>query len=276
MTMTGMSMDARGWLGAYAWFVGRWSGMMVAMMLPSLLPRLWCYGRATTPTRPAGRVDVAALAGVGYVAIWGIVGGLVYPAGVAFRAMRGALPALAHATPLLVGAVVACAGALQFTAWKSRHLACWQAPVRADGAVRHAARDALWHGARLGVHCLACGAGLTAVLLVVGSMDLRVMALATAAVTVERLAPAGERVARVIGAVGLAVGVVMMARAVGGGHSARVHEPDLIGPVGHHAQKLERRLDHLVAVRGAGRDVQRVIGAHLVHRIADADARSAP
>src|SRR5260370_270395 len=44
------------------------------------------------------------------------------------------------------------------------------------------------------------------ILLVTGVMDLRAMAVVAAAITVERLAPVGERVARAIGAV--AVGVV--------------------------------------------------------------------
>ncbi len=46
-----------------------------------------------------------------------------------------------------------------------------------------------------------------AILLVIGVMDLRAMALVTAAITVERLAPAGERVARAIGAVVVGGGV---------------------------------------------------------------------
>ncbi len=37
-----------------------------------------------------------------------------------------------------------------------------------------------------------------AILLVIGVMDLRVMAVVAAAIIVERLAPAGERVARAI------------------------------------------------------------------------------
>jgi predicted metal-binding membrane protein len=40
-----------------------------------------------------------------------------------------------------------------------------------------------------------------AILLVIGVMDLRAMAFVGAAITAERLAPAGERVARAIGAV---------------------------------------------------------------------------
>jgi predicted metal-binding membrane protein len=54
---------------------------------------------------------------------------------------------------------------------------------------------------RLGLHCARFCAGLMVILLVIGVMDLRAMALVTAAITVEHLAPSGERVARVIGAV---------------------------------------------------------------------------
>ena len=52
-------------------------------------------------------------------------------------------------------------------------------------------------------------------LLVVGMMDLRVMAVVTAAITIERLAPAGERVARAIGVVVVGAGLLLIARATG-------------------------------------------------------------
>jgi predicted metal-binding membrane protein len=44
-------------------------------------------------------------------------------------------------------------------------------------------------------------------------MDLRAMALVTAAITAERLAPPGERVARAIGAGVVAAGLLLVARA---------------------------------------------------------------
>jgi hypothetical protein len=44
-------------------------------------------------------------------------------------------------------------------------------------------------------------------------MDLRVMAATTAAITLERLAPRGHRVAHILGAITLAAGVVLLARA---------------------------------------------------------------
>ena len=54
-----------------------------------------------------------------------------------------------------------------------------------------------------------------AILLVIGVMDLRAMAVVTAAITVERLAPAGEPVARVNGAFAVGAGLLLIARAVG-------------------------------------------------------------
>jgi predicted metal-binding membrane protein len=52
-------------------------------------------------------------------------------------------------------------------------------------------------------------------LLMVGLMDMRAMAVVTLANGLERLAPAGERVARVIGVVVAAVGLFLIARATG-------------------------------------------------------------
>jgi predicted metal-binding membrane protein len=68
---------------------------------------------------------------------------------------------------------------------------------------------------RLGLRCSYCCANLTAILLVIGVMDLRAMAAVTAAITFERIAPGGESVAKAIGAVVFAAGLFLMARATG-------------------------------------------------------------
>jgi predicted metal-binding membrane protein len=67
------------------------------------------------------------------------------------------------------------------------------------------------HGLRLGLHCSYCCAGLMAILLVIGVMNLGAMVAVTAAITVERFAPAGERVARAIGAVVVGAGLILIA-----------------------------------------------------------------
>jgi predicted metal-binding membrane protein len=55
------------------------------------------------------------------------------------------------------------------------------------------------------------------ILLVVGVMDLRAMTVVAVAITLERLMPAGQRVARTIGVVVIAAGLFLIARAAGVG-----------------------------------------------------------
>ncbi len=125
-------------------------------------------------------------------------------------------PALARVVPFAVGVVVVIVGALQFSAWKARDLACCREPWRHERPSPADAGAAWRHGLRLGLHCIHGCAGFTAILLVVGIMDLRVMALITAAIAGERLAPNGERVARAIGMVMIGVGLLLIARGAGG------------------------------------------------------------
>ena len=53
------------------------------------------------------------------------------------------------------------------------------------------------------------------ILLVIGVMDLRAMAVVAAAIIFERLAPVGERVARATGAVVIGAGLFLIVRAAG-------------------------------------------------------------
>lgn len=135
--------------------------------------------------------------------------------GVGTAAIEMEQPALARAIPFAAGFVVLIAGALQFTKWKAHHLArCREAP--GHGCVLPPHASMAWRlGLHFGLHCGLSCANLTAILLVFGVMDLRAMALVTAAVTAERLAPADEHVARATGFVAVGVGFLLVARAAG-------------------------------------------------------------
>jgi predicted metal-binding membrane protein len=158
---------------------------------------------------------LTALVGVGYFFVWTVFGMAAFPLGSALAAIEMQLPALARAVPLAVGLVVLFAGALQFTSWKAHHLACCREARRCGCTVPADAGTAWRYGLRLGLHCSYCCAGLTAILLVIGVMDVRAMAVMTAANAVERLAPAGERVARAIGVLVVGAGLLLIARAAG-------------------------------------------------------------
>ncbi|KVL18398.1 DUF2182 domain-containing protein [Burkholderia sp. MSMB1826] len=199
---------------AFAAFVGMWGAMTVTMMLPVLAPQLWHDWQRIGP-RTARSAWLVVVVGAGYFSVWMALGALVFPAGAALTTAGARLPALARAMPFAAGAVVAAAGALQFSGWKARRLAC----------CRHAAAHAPWpraapvtawrYGVRAATRCGACCGNLMAVALAAGMMDLRVMAAVTVAIAAERVAPAGERVARIVGCAAVAGGVAMIVRAAG-------------------------------------------------------------
>jgi predicted metal-binding membrane protein len=215
MSMAWMRMPGQTWPGAAASFLVMWALMMVAMMLPSLVPMLWRYRQALGRTGETRLGRLAALVGVGYFFVWTAFGIVAFPLGVALAEIEMQQPALARAVPIAVCAVFLIAGALQFTAWKARHLARCRETPGVDCTLPADAGNAWRYGLRLGLHCSYTCAGLTAILLVFGVMDLRAMAVVTAAITVERLAPTGGRAARAIGAVFVGAGLFLIARTAG-------------------------------------------------------------
>src|SRR5262245_16382854 len=215
MSMAWMRMPGQTWPGAAASFLAMWVVMMVAMMLPSLVPMLWRYRQAAAKIGDTYLARLIVVVGAGYFFVWTAIGIAAFVLGGALAAAEMRQPSLSRAVPIAASLIVLIAGAFQFTVWKKHHLACCrEVPVEGRALLADAA-TAWRYGLRLGVHCSCCCAGLTAILLVMGVMDLRAMALVTAAITSERLAPAGERVARAIGGVVVVTELFLVGRAAG-------------------------------------------------------------
>ena len=214
MSMAWMRMPRQTWLGAAGSFLAMWLVMMVAMMLPTLVPMLLHYRQAVGNSGEARLGRLTTLVGVAYFLVWIVFGMAVFPLGVALAATEMQQPGLARIVPIAVAVVVLIAGALQFTTWKAHHLVYCREALGGGRPLLADASTALRHGLRLGVHCFYCCANLTAILIVIGVMDLRAMAVVTAAITIERLAPAGERAVRAVGAVVVGSGLLLTARAV--------------------------------------------------------------
>jgi predicted metal-binding membrane protein len=208
-------MPGQGWVGFAASFLGTWTAMTVAMMLPPLVPMLRCYRRAVEPAAPSHLGGLTACVGAGYFLAWVALGAAILPLGLALVQAGLRMPAWARSVPVVGGIAVLLAGVLQLTAWKARRLACCRALPVCGQEQRATAIAAWWLGLRLGGHCIACCAPLMVVLLVAGVMDLRAMAAVTLAIAAERLAPAGERVARLIGVAILVMGMPLVLRAAG-------------------------------------------------------------
>src|SRR4051794_28010679 len=127
MSMAWLRRCGQTWPSAAASFLGMWVVMMVATMLPSLVPMLWRYRQAVGRTGETRLGPLTALVGVGYFFVWTVFGMAAFPLGVALAAVEMRLPVLARAVPIAIGVVVLIVSALQFTTWKAHHLACCRA-----------------------------------------------------------------------------------------------------------------------------------------------------
>jgi predicted metal-binding membrane protein len=210
MSMAWMRMPGRSWSEATGAFIGMWTVMMIAMMAPVLVPMLARYWRAAM--RAAGRrVDqLTVIVAVAYFFVWSALGAVAFPAGAMLAELMMRLPEMSRWAPVAASAVVGIAGLVQFTAWKRHQLDCCRRLADCDDVIVVSPSAAWRHGARLGVHCVRCCAGLTAVLLVIGVMNVGAMAAVAAAIAAERLLPVGERVARGIGWALVAIALLMI------------------------------------------------------------------
>jgi predicted metal-binding membrane protein len=213
-TMSMTWMPGQDWSGAALTFLGMWVVMMIAMMMPSLVPMLLRYRQAigTKWHGPVGWLTV--LVGAGYFFVWAVFGIAVFPLGVALARAEMQLPELSRAVPAATGMAVLIAGLLQFTGWKTQQLACCRRAAGCSGEMPVSAGRAWLQGLRFGLHCSQCCFGLIILLLVIGVMDLRMMAVVAAAITAERLAPAAVPVAQITGGVVAGAGLFLIARVV--------------------------------------------------------------
>lgn len=86
MDMTWMRMRGQSMLAANAAFVAMWTPMMLAMMLPAIAPALWRYRTAVADAGGARAGWLCAVAGLGYFAVWAMLGLLILAPGLALAA----------------------------------------------------------------------------------------------------------------------------------------------------------------------------------------------
>jgi predicted metal-binding membrane protein len=184
-------------------FVGVWTLMTAAMMLPSVAP---VVGRLVQ-SGPAG---AGAFTG-GYLLVWVAAG---FPAfGLAWLGGRLAADDPPAATALAVVLFAAC-GVYQLTGVKHRWLHRCREDLGSPTATRMSMHDRygreLRLGARHGVVCLGSCWALMAGLFAFGLMNLLAMAVLSGAVFVEKVWVRGPWFAKVTGFVALALALAVV------------------------------------------------------------------
>lgn len=203
----GSEMDMDGTTAmSLAAFLVAWVAMMAAMMLPAVLPVVRLYARAAAN----GTVAPVAVFLAGYGAIWSAMGLPV------FYIWQRLDEPLAEATPTVgrvAGTVLVAAGLYQLSPLKSVCLRHCRSPLSffmQHGRNLDRPAGALAAGARHGLYCLGCCWMLMAVLVALGTMELRWMAVVAALILLEKVTPIGERVATVAGVAFLALGALLL------------------------------------------------------------------
>jgi predicted metal-binding membrane protein len=183
-------------------FLGLWTVMMAAMMLPGMAPigALYAGEGPGTTARAAGLVT-------GYLIAWTAFGLLALVASIAAARLADRSDS---AAAWVAGVLLVAAGAYQLSPLKDRCLAVCRSPLhllmRAGayrGPLRHV-RAGLHHGA----YCVGCCWSLMLALLVLGVMDLRWMAAFTAAIVLEKVWRHGRKVALAMGVALVVLGLL--------------------------------------------------------------------
>jgi predicted metal-binding membrane protein len=181
-----------------------WAVMMAAMMLPSAQPMVRTFVRLNLEQGEAGRAHAFVAA---YVLVWS-----VFAAGAV--ALQWLLQRLDWVDPMIVSTSAALsagllliAGIYQFSPLKRMCLARCRSPLAfLMGEWRPHVRGAFVMGLRHGLSCLGCCWALMVLLFVGGAMNLAWIAALSVAVAIEKMVPAGERVASLLGVLLIAAG----------------------------------------------------------------------
>lgn len=151
-----MDMAAGTDLGSLTSFMGVWTPMMAAMMLPGAAPAV------AELARSRGRALAGSLFAGAYLAVWAVAGLAV------------------HATyqphgPLTAGTLTIAAGLYELTPLKR--------------SCRRRCRERAGSALELGVSCIGSSAGLMVMLLALGAMSAGLMAIVAVVVLAQKLLP---------------------------------------------------------------------------------------
>jgi predicted metal-binding membrane protein len=181
-------------------FVAAWQLMIAAMMLPSALPMLDLYARASLrQQRPSS--EVAAFVG-GYVVIWTEFGAAAFLGDAVIHQIVDSTPTLGAHPWWVAGSLLLVAGAAQFLPLTQACLRSCRHPLAF--LVQHY-RPGVPAGYRLGrshgLYCLGCCWGLMLVMFAAGVANLAWMAALTAVMVYEKVGRGGQRFAAAVGVV---------------------------------------------------------------------------
>jgi predicted metal-binding membrane protein len=206
MPMEGQSVWGAGWM-----FIAMWTAMMVAMMLPSAMPMILLYRRAIVFRGESLAGLRSAVMISGYFLVWATFGLVTFVLGFWIARAEMNSDALSRAVPTFAGVTLIICGVYQWTPWKSSCLKCCQDPMSAvAGRLRGGFGGSLALGLHHGMTCAICCWSLMVIQIVLGMMNLLVMAGIAAVIAIEKLLPRGQAAAKIVGVIAVVAGIASL------------------------------------------------------------------
>jgi predicted metal-binding membrane protein len=190
-------------------FLGAWQLMIVAMMLPTAMPAIALFARASRAA-PGGGLALAIFVSA-YFVVWTAFAILALLGDATLHALVHRLPAIAAREGLVTGSLIAAAGAFQFSELKHRCLDACRNPLHFIWRFyRRGAFPALRLGIRHAAFCVGCCWALMLVMFGVGVGSMLWMMGLTGVMVLERTSEFGRRLVPYVGAMLLVHGGVTM------------------------------------------------------------------
>jgi predicted metal-binding membrane protein len=206
--MRGMDAGPGTELGPLGWFLGVWTVMMAAMMLPSVSPTVALYSRMSRSRMPLAPLVFTA----GYLVTWAAAGLLAFGISDAGRSLLGSELSWNRGGRWAAGAVLIAAAVYELTPLKNACLGKCRSPLGfLLGSWRDGRVGAAQMGARHGLWCLGCCWALMAALFALGVMSLAWMAFVAALIAAEKTLPWGRVATHATAAILLVLGTMLIA-----------------------------------------------------------------
>lgn len=187
-------------------FLGAWTLMMAAMMLPAVSPVATLYVRSLKPPSLSRLVEFT----FGYLLVWAAIGIPAFAIALATDALAMARPG---AVRWGVVAVLLMVAAYQLTPLKRLCLEHCRSPLSQllhYAGYRGPLTD-LRVGAHHGLYCAGCCWPMMLLLVAVGTMNLFAMLALTMVIAAEKLVPRGPAISRAVAAAAVALAAVFVA-----------------------------------------------------------------
>jgi predicted metal-binding membrane protein len=195
-------------------YLGMWTAMMAAMMLPAAAPMILVFGTVYRTKRERGGAFVPTWVFVaGYLAVWVGFGAIAWAVGDLGEAIDRAYPMVGALGPRVAAAAMIAAGLYQLTPLKQRCLSHCRSPLSFLSHHWRPGAGGAWRmGVDHGVYCVGCCWVLFVLLVVVGLASLPWMGLITLIVCAEKLLPYGKPVTWGVAGLLVALGMLTLIR----------------------------------------------------------------